>query len=1198
MNLCSYNIRGLNNKISFVRDFISNKKIGLISLLETHVKKDSANFVSNSVSPRFTWLFNYDCHSNGRIWVGWDPGVWKIQLLKHGSQHISCSATTIGSNDHFFVSFIYAMNTPEERRELWSDLLNFRDSISSNGITPTWILLGDFNVCLNANEINGGSSRFTTGMQDFKDFLQDSITTDLRLSGNVYTWWDCNKSRPIQKKLDRALVNGDWLVSFPMAHARILPRGLSDHCPVLVELGTAFDKLNKPFQVFDHIIANANFISTVSSAWSDSVLGNPWSVLLSKLKRVKSGLINLNKEVGNLHEAVLKARTDLSQFQENLPLVPSLPQFEEEAILSSNLIEALNREEIFLKQKARVKWLKAGDSNNKFFFNSCRGRWNVNKLLMLEDDTGATYNTHKDISTHAVTYFKSLLGTDTTVFPIDDNVTLPHITTDQVSMLDEDFTAEEILCTFKLMAKGKSSGPDGFSPEFFIAAWDVIGADVVKAILYFFESGHLPRGVTSVAIALVPKTLNASTLPQFRPISCCNTLYKCIAKLLASRLKRTLPALISANQSAFVPHRSIGDNIMLAQALCRDYHKNEGAPRCALKLDIHKAFDTLNWSFLFAAMERMGFPIRFTRWIRTCITNCMISLKINGSIEGFFPSKTGLRQGDPLSAYLFVIGMEVFSAYLLHDLQHDSSFSYHWRTKDISLSHLIFADDLFLFCKGNMDSIIVIHRTVSRFSKASGLYPNLEKSEFFFSNVPEDVIHDALETTGYQQGFLPIKYLGLPLITKQITAHDCVNLVQRLCLQIDLWTTRFLRFSGRLQLIKSVLVGIQGFWSTYLFLPKNVLMKIKSYFAKFLWGGKSDAKCQHKVAWSDCCLPKLEGGLGISDLQERNKAGIMFQIWKLSHPRSTSLWHMWFHRCLLKNKAFWTSSIPSKSSWAIRQIMNLREEARRFISINIGVNSDVSMWHDPWIQSKPIIHHLGHSIISISESTSSARVKLFISDGRWVPPSSNHVLAIELRHLISSIHIYNEDSILWHGSKDVNMASIWHSIRSRGLQPPWATAIWHTFHIPKCAFFMWLALKARLLTRDRMISFGMHTSPICVLCNCNDETAEHLFTTCPYTRLVLHNSPVDISSTWSDWQIGVFTLRNMSNLRKHISWLFISILIYSIWQERNNRIHGGKARPTIQLIIHIKNMLREKLFTCAGFKKNVSRVPSLIPLLY
>lgn len=1199
MIFCSYNIRGLNKKISFVKDFITNNNVGLIALLETHVKKESAKPISSMVSPRFSWLFNYDSHYNGRVWVGWDPNKWQVTSLLQGSQHISCNVLNIGSNASFFVSFVYAHNTHEERRQLWLELTQFQTSITSNGVCPAWILLGDFNVCLNVNEIEGGSLRITPGMNEFKDFLEEIEGLDLCYSGNFLTWWDSNKTKPVQKKLDRALVNPSWLGSFALSHVKFLPRGLSDHCPVLVDLGTARNKLNKPFQIFNHIMAHPEFLNIVSSAWNTTVMGDPWYIVTSKLKRVKLALKQLNNNVGNLHNSVLLARNSLLQFQENLPSVPTPSQFDEEARLSSILVEALHREEIFLRQKARVKWLKLGDGNNSFFFNSCRSRWNTNKLLVLVDDSGASHSTHKDISTLAVDYFKSVLGTEAQTTPLDPEVSLPQLSNEQKASLVETFQPDEVLQTLKRMAKNKSPGPDGFSPEFYIAAWSIVGVEVTRAIIYFFESLHLPRVINSVAITLVPKSANASSLSHYRPISCCNTLYKCITKLLASRLKNIMPSIISQNQSAFVPHRSIGDNILLAQSLCRDYHKEVGAPRCAIKLDIHKAFDNMNWKFLFETMHRMGFPALFLHWIHTCITTCMISLKINGSLEGYFESKKGLRQGDPLSPYLFVIGMEVLSSYLRHDLLSSTHFSFHWRAKDLKLSHLIFADDMFLFCKGDNSSISAMLRSVDRFSNCSGLRPNPDKSECFFCNVPSEVIDSTITTTGFQQGKLPIKYLGLPLITTKLKAQDCEALILRLCFRIESWTNRFLRYSGRLQLLKSVLIGIQGFWAAYLFLPKNILGKIQSCFSKFLWGGNHDAKCQHKVAWSECCLPKLEGGLGISDLHMRNKAAILLQIWRLSHPNSPSLWIRWVHRELLRNKPFWAAKIPSGSSWAVRQIMNLRTEARRYLTYNIGVDSNFFMWHDPWLENCSLYSRLGISIISSAESTSLARIRDFLSDGRWVPPSSNHVKVIELRHLLSNIVINRVDAVCWQGSKSVKLSTVYNSIRRVSTPPPWVATVWHSYAIPKCAFFMWLALKQRLLTKDRMITFGIAVNPTCLLCQCNAETTDHLFSTCPYTCLILNCSPVPISCNWADWQNGNITLGSMTNIQKHIGWLFVSVVIYVIWQERNRRLHAsGLPRQTCGLSSIIKRMVREKLFSCKGFQKKVARDPSLIPLLY
>lgn len=176
---------------------------------------------------------------------------------------------------------------------------------------------------------------------------------------------------------------------------------------------------------------------------------------------------------------------------------------------------------------------------------------------------------HQDISKEDVDYFKSFLGREQQVNSIDEDLTLPCLSPSQKEMLAGNFSSEDVFNSFKHLAKNKSSGPDGFTAEFFIAAWPVIGTEVTAGILHFFNTLHLPRIVNSTAVALVPKVDYQSHISHYRPISCCNTIYKCISKLLAARFKLVIPSIISNNQSAFVQKRSIGDNITLAQALCQ-----------------------------------------------------------------------------------------------------------------------------------------------------------------------------------------------------------------------------------------------------------------------------------------------------------------------------------------------------------------------------------------------------------------------------------------------------------------------------------------------------------------------------------------------------------------------------------------------------------------------------------------------------
>jgi hypothetical protein len=235
------------------------------------------------------------------------------------------------------------------------------------------------------------------------------------------------------------------------------------------------------------------------------------------------------------------------------------------------------------------------------------------------------------------------------------------IPVEKASLLEKEITEEEIRRTLFSMKANKAPGPDGFSADFFKAAWSVVGSDVVAAIKGFFLSGLLLKEVNATIITLVPKMINPSSIGDFRPIACCNVIYKCITKIIANRMLPLLRDLVSMNQSAFIPNRSISENVLLAQEIVRNYHKETGKPRCAMKVDLMKAYDSVNWEFMIHCLHCFGFPMKFLNWIKECITSPRFSICLNGTLVGYFEGKKGLRQGDPLSPYLFVLAMEVFS---------------------------------------------------------------------------------------------------------------------------------------------------------------------------------------------------------------------------------------------------------------------------------------------------------------------------------------------------------------------------------------------------------------------------------------------------------------------------------------------------------------------------------------------------------
>lgn len=245
----------------------------------------------------------------------------------------------------------------------------------------------------------------------------------------------------------------------------------------------------------------------------------------------------------------------------------------------------------------------------------------------------------------------------------------------------------------------------------------------------------LLKEVNATILTLVPKKPNASIMGDFRPIACCNVIYKCITKILSNRMLPILNSLISRNQSAFIPGRCISENVLLAQELVRNYHRNGSSPRCTMKVDLMKAYDSVDWEFIVHCLSCFGFPARFTNWIKMCITSPRFSISLNGTLVGYFKGEKGLRQGDPLSPYLFVLAMEVFSRIMKDYTREGSGFKFHHNCSKMKLTHLCFADDMLIFSDASLSSISIIKAALLEFELLSGLKANPSKSSLFCSGV-------------------------------------------------------------------------------------------------------------------------------------------------------------------------------------------------------------------------------------------------------------------------------------------------------------------------------------------------------------------------------------------------------------------------------------------------------------------------------
>ncbi|XP_052623926.1 uncharacterized protein LOC128134194 [Lactuca sativa] len=485
-----------------------------------------------------------------------------------------------------------------------------------------------------------------------------------------------------------------------------------------------------------------------------------------------------------------------------------------------------------------------------------------------------------------VNHFKNFLGCeDDTDLSILNEISFHNKLDRNVAMnMIRVVTDDEVKVAMFDIADNHAPGPDRFSSKFFKCAWNIVGPEVCKAVREFFWTGKLLKGINATRIVLIPKVDSPRKVTDFRSIACCNTFYKCISKIIVNRIRNNLGDIVSKNQSAFIQGRSILDNILLAQELMVGYKNKKGRPKCTLKIDIQKAYDTVDWKFLKRILLEFGFHPIMVNWIMACTSSTWFMMNFNGEDHGYFEGKRGLRQGDPLSPYLFTLVMEVFNLLLLKKIDDSNRFKYHCKCENQKITHLCFADDLLVFAYGNGNSVRVIKSALDDFKTVSGLKASME---------------------------------------------------------------RILSFAGRLQLINSVLASTHVYWASIFKIPIATIKEIESICRSFLWAKGEVVKGKAKVKWSDVCKPKINGGLGIKNLRLWNDALLSKHVWNLINNKN-SLWVQWMRENYIGKRNFWDIWKKKSMNWTWKRFLELRKIIRPHVVSCIGNGGNTSLWHDWW----------------------------------------------------------------------------------------------------------------------------------------------------------------------------------------------------------------------------------------------------------
>ncbi|KAL0401731.1 UNVERIFIED_CONTAM: Retrovirus-related Pol polyprotein from type-2 retrotransposable element R2DM [Sesamum latifolium] len=401
-----------------------------------------------------------------------------------------------------------------------------------------------------------------------------------------------------------------------------------------------------------------------------------------------------------------------------------------------------------------------GDRNTKFFHDMVKRNAARSSILAITKSDGTVVTSAADIGHEFVAYYTSLLGTEVQTLPVDNGVF------EWGPKLSSEHALE--LCRAVTPLEHASSREHG-------TLW------VTKCVrLCWISLGVGACYGNSIAIiTLVPKSEHCPSVSDYRPISYCNVVYKAITKIIADRLAPTLEHLIDRCQAAFVGGRNITDNIFLAQEMVRQYTRKRISPRCTINVDLRKAFDSISWGFLSQVLHGYGFPPLFISWIMECVSTSSFSVALNGSLHGFFSGKRGLRQGDPMSPALFLLCMKFFSRLIKRNTS-NSEFNFHPKCEKLKITHLLFADDLMLFSRGDLPSVHILMECLREFRDVSSLDVNASKSSIFTAGIVNYELDGILARMEFTRGEMPVRYLGIPLAAQRLSVSDYSPLVDRI----------------------------------------------------------------------------------------------------------------------------------------------------------------------------------------------------------------------------------------------------------------------------------------------------------------------------------------------------------------------------------------------------------------------------------
>lgn len=1178
MNCILWNCRGANkpNFRRSIRYLLKKYVTDVLAIFEPHAGGNRAAQICHGLG--FENSYRVDAvGQSGGLWLLWRSEAGMVEIVEATDQFIH--AKVVNGLDILHLIVVYAAPTASRRSGLWNQL---RAVIQ--GVAEPVLIGGDFNTIVRLDERTGGNGRLSADSLSFGDWINDLSLIDMGFCGNKFTWRRGRiKDNFVAKRLDRVLCCAHTRLQWQEAVVTHLPFLASDHAPLYVQLSpeAGGNPGRRPFRFEAAWLKHEGFKELLLASWNGNI-NTP-----EALNGLRKTLSKWNKEVfGDVQKRKEKLMREIKEVQDMLDHNQSDALLKREEDLTCEFDVVLEQEEMIWYQKSREKWIVLGERNTKFFHTSTIIRRRRNRIELLRDDDGRWISNSQDLEKLATDYYRKLYSVEDVdpaaiQLPSDGFV---RLTDQELTALNITFLAGEVEKAIKSMGKYKAPGPDGFQPIFYHHCWEVVGSSVVRFVLDFFETGELPKDTNDALVVLIAKVVKPEKITQFRPISLCNVLFKTITKAMVGRLKPVMSRLIGPAQASFIPGRLSTDNIVVVQEAVHSMRRKKGRKGwMLLKLDLEKAYDRVRWDFLEDTIRAAGLSDRWVRWIMQCVSGPSMSVLWNGEKTDSFKPLRGLRQGDPLSPYLFVLCLERLCHLIDRSIANKD-----WKPISISrggpkLSHICFADDLILFAEASITQIRVIRGVLEEFCKASGQKVSLEKSKIFFSeNVSRDLEKIISDESGIKATRDLGKYLGMPVLQKRINKETFGYVLERASTRLAGWKSRVLSMAGRLTLTKAVLSSLPVHTMSTIVLPKSILTGLDKISRGFLWGSTLEKKKQHLVAWKRVCLPKAEGGLGIRGSEATNKALIAKLGWRLLHDCS-SLWARVLRSKYKVGDVHDGSWLVVKGTWSStwRSVaVGLREVILQGLSWVIGDGRRVKFWSDKWLSSRSLMEE---AVMVLPSEYKELTVRDFWQEGRgWMMERISPFVSVNKRLELGAVVLDNvtgaRDRISWSKSTDggFTVKSAYTMLTTSSIPQPnvesFFNRIWRVVAPERVRMFLWLVGNQAIMTNAERYRRHLCESSICTVCKGAAETSIHILRDCPamsgiWTRMVPRRRRQDFfSKSILEWiYVNLHAGENVGDM----SWsTLFAMAVWWGWKWRCGNVFGenGKCRDRVRFV--------------------------------